>query len=139
MKKRSPAAVFLLPFITFGIYSWYWAVKTKGEMNKLGEQIPTAWMWLIPLVGSVWWFWKYSEGVEHVTKGKMEKVIAFILLMLLGMVGEAIVQDTFNNLDAAVVADNTPPASVPTEPVAPPTPTSSEPTAPPATPPTASS
>jgi hypothetical protein len=138
MKKRSPAAVLLLPFVTFGIYSWYWAVKTKGEMNKLGEQIPTAWIWLIPLVGSIWWYWKYSEGVEHITKGKMEKIIAFILLMLLGMIGEAIIQDTFNNLDAAVVADNNSPAPAQPEPVAPAVPTP-PPADPPATPPVASS
>lgn len=123
MKKRSPAAVLLLPFVTFGIYSWYWAVKTKGEMNKLGEQIPTAWIWLIPLVGSIWWYWKYSEGVEHVTKGKMEKIIAFILLMLLGMIGQAIIQDTFNNLGAAEVADNTQPTPAQPEPTAPVAPT----------------
>jgi hypothetical protein len=138
MKKRSPAAVLLLPFVTFGIYSWYWAVKTKGEMNKQGEQIPTAWIWLIPLVGSIWWYWKYSEGVEHVTKGKMEKIIAFILLMLLGMIGEAIIQDTFNNLDVAVAAANNSPAPAQPEPVAPAVPTP-PPADPPATPPVASS
>jgi hypothetical protein len=132
MKKRSPAAVLLLPFVTFGIYSWYWSVKTKGEMNKQGEHIPTAWIWLIPLVGSIWWYWKYSEGVEHVTKGKMEKIIAFILLMLLGMIGEAIIQDTFNNLDTAEVADNTSPAPAQLEPAAPaaPTPPAKTPPAP---------
>ena len=43
MKHRSPIAVFLLPLITFGIYSIYWKVKTKGEMNEKGAQIPTAW------------------------------------------------------------------------------------------------
>lgn len=47
MKQRSPIAVLLLPFVTLGIYSWYWAVKTKGEMNSLGESVPTAWIWLI--------------------------------------------------------------------------------------------
>lgn len=98
MKERNPLAVFLLPFVTFGIYSWYWAVKTKGEMNALGENIPTAWIWLIPFVGSLWWFWKYSEGVEHVSKGKLSGVLAFILLILLGNIGETIVQDTFNKL-----------------------------------------
>src|SRR5690554_4662556 len=98
MKQRKPVAVLLLPFVTFGIYSWYWAVKTKGEMNARGEQIPTAWIWLIPFVGSVWWYWKYAEGVEHVTNKKMEGVMAFVLLMLLGSIGEAIIQDAFNKI-----------------------------------------
>lgn len=98
MKQRSPIAVFLLAFITLGIYSWYWIVKTKGEMNKLGESIPTAWIWLIPLVGGIWWYWKYSEGVEHVTSEKISGPVAFLLLFFLGNIGQAIVQDSFNKL-----------------------------------------
>jgi hypothetical protein len=104
MKQRSPIAVFLLPFVTFGIYSWYWLVKTKGEMNSKGEQIPTAWIWLIPIVGQVWWLWKYSEGVEHVSGEKLSGVLAFILVFLLGSIGEAIIQDTFNKSVAVEAA-----------------------------------
>ncbi len=118
MQKRSPIAVFLLPFVTFGIYSWYWAVKTKGEMNKLGEDIPTAWIWLIPFVGGVWWMWKYSEGVEHVTKEKITGIIAFLVLFLLGNIGQAIVQDSFNKVGeqaAAVASEYVPTAPVETE------------------------
>ena len=85
MKQRSPIAVFLLGLITFGLYSWYWLVKTKGEMNKLGETIPTAWVWLIPFV-SIWWMWKYSEGVEHVTGEKLGGVLTFVILYLLGII-----------------------------------------------------
>lgn len=44
MKQRSPVAVILLPFVTFGIYSIYWLVSTKIEMTKLGAKIPTAWL-----------------------------------------------------------------------------------------------
>jgi hypothetical protein len=98
MKQRSPIAVFLLPIVTFGIYSWYWLVKTKGEMNSRGEQIPTAWIWLIPFVGTIWWLWKYAEGVEHVSGEKLSGVLAFILVFLLGNIGEAIIQDTFNKV-----------------------------------------
>ncbi|NBU33013.1 DUF4234 domain-containing protein [bacterium] len=66
MKKRSPVAVLLLPFVTFGIYSIYWLVKTKGEMKALGADIPTAWLIIVPLV-NFWWYWKYCKGVEQVT------------------------------------------------------------------------
>lgn len=96
MKKRNPIAVALLPFVTFGIYGLYWQVKTKGEMNSLGATIPTAWLIIIPFV-NIWWLWKYSEGVEHVTGGKLNGVLSFILLWLLGCIGAAIVQDSFNN------------------------------------------
>jgi hypothetical protein len=100
MKQRNPIAVFLLPFITLGIYSWYWAVKTKGEMNALGEKIPTAWIWLIPIVGTIWWFWEYSKGVEHVTNEKISSILAFVVMWLLGPIGQAIIQDSFNKVAA---------------------------------------
>jgi len=116
MKQRDPIAVFVLGLVTCGLYSWYWAVKTKGEMNKLGENIPTAWVWLIPIVGTIWWYWKYSEGVEHVTKEKMSGVMAFVVMWLLGMIGQAIVQDAFNKVGApaAESASTETPAPAPT-------------------------
>lgn len=104
MQQRSPIAVFLLGFITCGLYSWYWAVKTKGEMNKLGESIPTAWIWLIPFIGVIWWYWKYSEGVGHVTNEKLNGVLAFILLYMLHTIGQAIIQDSFNKIEPAATA-----------------------------------
>jgi hypothetical protein len=95
MNKRSVVAVILLTFVTLGIYSLIWAVKTKNEMNEAGAQIPTAWLIIVPIVG-IWWWWKYSGGVEHVTGGKMSQVIAFILIFVLGLIGMAIVQAEFN-------------------------------------------
>ena len=97
MQKRNPIAVFAFTLLTFGIYGLYWEVKTKGEMNTLGAQIPTALFILIPFV-NIWWMWKYSEGVEHVTAGKYSTVLTFLLLWLTGVVGMAIVQDAFNNV-----------------------------------------
>ena len=121
MKKRNPFLVFFLPFITLGIYSWYWFVSTKNAMNKTGEHIPTAWIWLIPFFGGIWWYWKYSEGVGHVTKEKLSGVLAFILMLLLGSIGHAIIQDYFNKISYAVastapLAPATPPAQPPVAP-----------------------
>lgn len=113
MKNRNPIAVALLPFITFGIYSLYWEVKTKGEMNKLGAKIPTAWLIIIPLV-NIWWLWKYCEGVEEVTGNKMSGILAFVLIFLLGVIGAAIIQNEFNKVGdqpaAAQPMAPTPPA-----------------------------
>ncbi|HET9098253.1 MAG TPA: DUF4234 domain-containing protein [Candidatus Saccharimonadales bacterium] len=100
MKKRNPAAVFFLCFITLGIYIIVWLVKTKNEMNKQGTQIPTAWIWIIPFVG-LYWSWKYSEGVEKITGGKVSAIASFLLIQLLGPIGMAIVQSEFNKLDGA--------------------------------------
>ena len=46
--KRDPTLVIIFTIITFGIYSIYWAVKTKNEINSLGADIPTAWLLIIP-------------------------------------------------------------------------------------------
>lgn len=109
MKERNPIAVALLPFITLGIYAIYWLVKTKGEMNERGApRIPTAWLIIVPLV-NYWWQWKYSQGVAHVSKGKMDGVIAFILLALLGPIGMAIIQNTFNEITASAPAKSSAP------------------------------
>jgi hypothetical protein len=104
MKKRNIVAVLLLPFVTFGIYSIYWSVVTKNEMNALGAKIPTAWLLIVPFV-NIWWLWKHSEGVEQVTAGKTQGVLAFILQWFLGSIGQAIIQDGFNKIgEAAPVA-----------------------------------
>ena len=137
MKHRGPIAVFFLAFFTLGIYGIVWQVKTKGEMNRLGAKIPTAWLIIVPFV-SIWWLWKYSEGVELVTKKEMSTVIAFILLALLGVIGMASVQNEFNSILAKQAQGVTLPPAAPTPPTdaAPPTmPTPPAPPAPPATPP----
>lgn len=111
MKQRNPIAVALLPFVTFGIYSIYWQVVTKIELNKKGATIPTAWLLVVPIV-NIWWLWKYSEGVDKITNGKMSAVISFILLFLLGFIGSAIIQDSFNQLPETA-ATSTPQSSAP--------------------------
>lgn len=123
MRNRNPFLVFFLPFVTFGIYSWYWYVSTKNEMNKMGEHIPTAWIWLIPFFGGLWWIWKYSEAVGHVTKEELSGVLAFIVMFLLGSIGHAIIQSSFNKIGAQPAgisaASNQPAAAVPAVPSAP--------------------
>lgn len=107
MKKRNPLAVFFLSLITFGIYSIVWYVKTKNEMNRLGAKIPTAWLIIIPII-SLYWMWKYSEGVGQVTKNEMSAPIAFILLFLLGSIGMAIIQLDFNKLSSQGISQSVP-------------------------------
>jgi hypothetical protein len=106
MKNRSVVGVVLFPFITLGIYSLYWLVSTKGELNAKGAKIPTAWLLIIPLV-SIYWLWKYYEGAEQVTRGKVSGVLMFIInLLVTGIISYAICQDAYNNLDE--VAQNSP-------------------------------
>lgn len=86
-----------LSIITFGIYAIVWQVKVKGELNNSGAQIPTAW-WLIVPIGNIWWLWKYSEGVEVVTKEKYSAGLSFALLFLASVVGQAVLQTEFNKI-----------------------------------------
>lgn len=102
MKKRSPLGVFFLSLITIGIYSWYWLVKTKGELNSRGASIPTAWIWLIPFVGTIYWELKYTRGA-HVVTGKGSTVGSFFMMVLLGPIGQAIMQGRYNDVAQAPV------------------------------------
>lgn len=131
MQHRSPAAVFLLSLVTFGIYSIYWQVKTKGELVNQGADIPTSWLIIIP-IANLYWIWKYALGVEKVSSGKVTAVLVLILMLLLSIVGMAILQSEYNKLGASPA----PGSPAPTPPVPPTNP--EPPTAPqaPSTPPT---
>ena len=98
MKNRSVLAVVLLPFVTLGIYSIYWSVTTKGELNQNGAEIPTAWLLIVPLV-NIYWMWKYYEGAEKVTGGKVNGVLMFVLhLFVTSIISTALCQDAYNKL-----------------------------------------
>ena len=97
MTKRSPVAVFVLSIVTLGIYALYWLVRTKTEMNSNGASIPTAWYLIIPLA-NIWWYWKFSQGVEKVTNKGMSAGVVFLMLWLLPIIGSAIIQSTLNEV-----------------------------------------
>ncbi len=101
MQQRSVVAVIIFTIITFGIYSIFWYANTRGELNANGASVPTTWLIIIPLV-NIYYLWKYSEGVEQVTKGKFSGVLAFVLLWLTGVIGMAVVQHTYNQLPKKV-------------------------------------
>ncbi len=84
MRNRSVVAVLLFSILTLGIYAIYWMVSTKNEMNRAGSRVPTGWLLIIPIV-SIYWTWKYCEGVEQVTRGKMSGAVGFLLLFLLNL------------------------------------------------------
>ncbi len=99
MPERSVAFVIVVGLITCGIYSLIWFVKTKREMVAMGADIPTAWLLIVPFA-NIYWMWKWSGGVELVTeplpRGRMTQPIAFLLILVLDIIGIAIIQDAFN-------------------------------------------
>ncbi len=98
MKNRNPAFVLLVSLITFGIYLIVWFVSTKREMVKKGADIPTSVFLIIPLL-NIFWFWKYAEGVDFVTRGKMPSGFAFLLVLLFTLVSAPVFQIFFNELN----------------------------------------
>lgn len=95
MTRREPIALILLTFVTLGFYGVFWFYWTKSEMKAKGADIPTFFLYFIPLV-NYYWLWKWCVGVEKVTGRRMEGVTAFLLVFFLGIIGGAIVQNTFN-------------------------------------------
>ena len=112
MTQRNPITVALLSLVTLGIYYIVWLVKTKGEMNEKGAEIPTAWLIIIPFV-NIYWLWKYCQGVEKVTDNQLSTVLAFVVLWLLSIIGQAIVQDAFNKVGAPATPAASPPPPPP--------------------------
>ncbi|MEN9561017.1 MAG: hypothetical protein RIQ56_290 [Candidatus Parcubacteria bacterium] len=95
IKHRSPVAIIIFSFITFGIYALYWAVKTKEEINSLGAQIPTAWLIIIPIV-NLYFFYKYAEGFAVYVKKDNTPLLWFLLYLVIAPVAMIFVQIELN-------------------------------------------
>ena len=95
LKKRNAFGVFFWGWLTSGIYTLYWLVQTKNNINRLGGNIPTAWWVLVPFA-YFWWAWRYTESLHKVTKGDMGKAFIYIMLLINGL-GSAILQSRYND------------------------------------------
>lgn len=88
----------LLMLVTLGIYSIYWLVVTKQELNRANTQIPTAWLLIIPFA-NIYFFYKFSEGFcTKVLGNKSQTVAYFLLLVLLFPIGEFVLQHQMNEV-----------------------------------------
>ena len=81
MKKRNPFVVALLSFVTLGIYTIVWYVKTKGELIERGGEIPTAWLMIVP-VANIYWLYQYFRAAEKVTAGQVKGLAFFMIIMI---------------------------------------------------------
>ena len=97
IKHRNIVVVYLLMFVTFGIYAIVWLVKTKEEINSLGGSIPTAWLIIVP-IANIWWAWRYCEDFSKYVKKDDNGVMWFILYVLIGIIMPAIVQSELNKI-----------------------------------------
>jgi hypothetical protein len=93
--RRSPLKTLLLCFVPlFGVY---WLVETKNEMKKrTGMALPSGW-WIAVPFGSIYFLWKWAEGVEKTTGHA--KMTAFLFMMFIAPWGLWVIQGKFNQLD----------------------------------------
>lgn len=72
MKHRSIIKMFLLFIVTLGIYRLYWLVKTRSEMVKKDQQIPSVWIYIgiysivyISFIGLIYSYLTSSQSICH--------------------------------------------------------------------------
>ena len=97
IKDRNPILVLILSIITFGIYSLYWFIVTKDEINDLGASIPTAILIIIP-IANIYFIYKYAEGFTKYVEKEDSTLLWFLLLWVIGIIGMPLVQIKLNKL-----------------------------------------
>jgi len=95
-KERNILLVYILGFITLGIYFLYWMYETEKELNELGAKTPSFILAIIPIV-NIYWLYRYTKGWAYVTK-KEDAIVYFILFYFLGIVMPYLVQKSLNQI-----------------------------------------
>jgi bacteriorhodopsin len=95
-EERNILLVYILSFVTLGIYFLYWMYKTKNELNELGANIPSFILYFIPIV-NIYWLYRYTEGWAYVTK-KDDAILYFIVFLLVGIIMPYLVQRDLNEI-----------------------------------------
>jgi len=100
MVRRSVIHVVLLCMFTGGIYTLLWLLSTKEDMNRNDEDLPTAWLLLVP-IANIWWLWEWAGAIARYTRGRQPQSHAFWFTFLLHPLGIALTQQAINfTLDA---------------------------------------
>lgn len=56
---------------------------------------------LIAMAISIFWFFRFSKAINQYTNGKMSTAVTFLVLWLIHLIGVALIQDTFNDMQGA--------------------------------------
>lgn len=110
IKQRNIAVCIILSLVTCGIYSLYWFICLSDDVNTAaGEQGTSGVMALVfSLItcGIYMFYWAYKQG-EKLEKAKQSRGMAsgssgilYLVLCLLGLgiIAEALMQDSLNKL-----------------------------------------
>lgn len=95
---RSLIHMFIMTFITCGFYLLYWNVTTKNDLNRLGAEIPTAWLMIIPLANFYFWY-KYAQAFAYYIKQSDQAettIVYFVIIIFLPVISKFILQNDFN-------------------------------------------
>lgn len=64
-------------------------------MKAQSASIPTTWFLIIPFA-NIYFMWKFSQGIEMVTKKGMSATACFLWIFLFSTIGMAVTQDKIN-------------------------------------------
>lgn len=95
MRRKQLGTLLLCMFIPlFGVY---WLVETKNELKKrTGMPLLSGW-WIAVPFGSIYFLWKWSQGVEKATGFK--QMNAFLFMLFIAPYGIWVLQGKFNELE----------------------------------------
>lgn len=95
VKRRNLLVMLILLIVTFGIYYLVWAIKTKNELVRLGNEVPSGVLLFIPFAHLYFWY-RYSQAFARSIARDDNEVIYFLLIAFLPVPGMFILQDKFN-------------------------------------------
>ncbi len=65
---RNPVLVFFYMLMTFGVYNFFWFLSLKKGLQKSGIETATLWWFMLPVVGMIIIYIRFSEALEEKTK-----------------------------------------------------------------------
>ncbi len=98
IKHRNPFMVFVLTFVTLGIYGLYWLYSTANELEN-GPSPRLVFALIIPIINFFvlfYFLWKYSKAINE--KTGFSDIGLFLLWIFLGPVAMVISQIELNQM-----------------------------------------
>jgi uncharacterized membrane-anchored protein len=123
--------LFILPFFVIALTT----AKSSGTAKSTSPVLPLIGFLFVAvgIVLSFMYYYKFSQTAEHVTSGKVSKMVAFLLFVFVSPAAVYIIQDALNTTSGATASPVPPTAGA--SPVNPVPPTTPQPPVPPTTPP----
>ncbi len=89
LNRPSSSKIWLLSFVTFGLYFYYWCSHSRADVNQAAKEqiVPTCWYFLVPGL-NYYWMWLYAGALQKVSFGRIKTTDVFLVYILsTGLVG----------------------------------------------------